>query len=737
MKKLTCKLLAAAVMLSCLATTKAATVTVTVADDGVSNIGANGTFYWALTNCSPGDTIAFNIPGAGPHYLQEPPTGFPLIYKKHRITIDGYSQPGSLANTNPITGSNSAQIKIVIDGRNGNGRDMNYLAYDGTLAKSDPPIDNSSMAGEKAAYTAGDFSLLTVYRSTNVTIKGLAFLADGLAGALVTGKGYVFGLVFLHDYGLDPTVKDALEYNDGSDRNGHVAGCWFGVDPADPTKGSVVWCATYINFPRHQGDNGSPRPELPSVGLTIGVGANSTNPRAEFNVIVGGAALFTGDPLRLRVSGNFLGFMPDGVTPYDFSSESPTTAYIWNAFTGFTVEIGRYGENYASSPTEAKPMVIGTDGDGVNDADEGNLWSPIGGAFKTATPTGGPVLISAYRSGKKTWLVGGNRWGIGNDGTIWPNSAFFMQSLYLSDNSGDGPSKIIIGSDFATNRSPATIAAQANYFYNNLPIGQFGNPPSVGTGKVVPFLYFEHPNATEPAHTNACLSLRGNVMAGNGLAPFDYANNSGSLLAGFTNFYSACLDTNGPIIPALNAGSSVFPHLVGTFARGVYPYTNVIIDIYQLDPYGWANGQQFGFSELIPALGVTNGFPQGKRYIGSFPVTNTGSFDIALPPLTDLGDGRVTVTANYSVSPAGTPLANTMTSDFSMPITIPPHPYITMTQSGGNLILSWNPENGSFTVQTNSSVTSPGTWGNFTAGNVAPPVSVPIGSGTRFVRLKK
>ena len=126
-----------------------------------------------------------------------------------------------------------------------------------------------------------------------------------------------------------------------------------------------------------------------------------------------------------------------------------------------------------------------------------------------------------------------------------------------------------------------------------------------------------------------------------------------------------------------------------------------------------------------------------SAHIGSFPVTNTGSFDIALPPLTDLGDGRVTVTANYSVSPAGTPLANTMTSDFSMPITIPPHPYITMTQSGGNLILSWNPENGSFTVQTNSSVTSPGTWGNFTAGNVAPPVSVPIGSGTRFVRLKK
>src|SRR3990170_4358724 len=103
MKKITYQILAASAILFCLVSAKAATVTVTVADDAIpANDGAVGTFYWALTNAQAGDTIAFAIPGAGPHYLQVPTNGFPIIYQKHGLTIDGYTQPGALANTNPI-----------------------------------------------------------------------------------------------------------------------------------------------------------------------------------------------------------------------------------------------------------------------------------------------------------------------------------------------------------------------------------------------------------------------------------------------------------------------------------------------------------------------------------------------------------------------------------------------------------------------------------------------------------
>ena len=207
----------------------AATVTVTVKDNG-SNMGVPGTFYWALTNCNPGDTIAFNISGPGPHFLQVPPGGFPLIYQKHQITIDGYSQPGAVANSNPITAANNAQLKIVIDGRNNNGRDMDYFHYDGTPATSVPPINNTAMALDPHPTTAGtDLALLGIYRSTNVTIKGLAFLSDNLAVGLGSGFGsLVSGILVAHDYGLDTTKKDALDYPLGDSRNCHVAGCWFG-----------------------------------------------------------------------------------------------------------------------------------------------------------------------------------------------------------------------------------------------------------------------------------------------------------------------------------------------------------------------------------------------------------------------------------------------------------------------------------------------------------------------------
>ena len=53
-------------------------------------------------------------------------------------------------------------------------------------------------------------------------------------------------------------------------------------------------------------------------------GSGAANPRSEFNVIVGGAYHFAGEPLAC-ISGNFFGFMPDGVTPYDMSTENATT----------------------------------------------------------------------------------------------------------------------------------------------------------------------------------------------------------------------------------------------------------------------------------------------------------------------------------------------------------------------------------------------------------------------------
>ena len=71
---------------------------VTTADNSSPAGDGQTSFLEALTNLKDNETISFNIPGAGPHYLLTPPGGYPLI-EKSGVTINGYSQPGASPNT--------------------------------------------------------------------------------------------------------------------------------------------------------------------------------------------------------------------------------------------------------------------------------------------------------------------------------------------------------------------------------------------------------------------------------------------------------------------------------------------------------------------------------------------------------------------------------------------------------------------------------------------------------------
>ena len=65
-------------------------------------------------NASVGkDTIAFNIPGAGPHVIK-PATRLPPIIDP--ISIDGYSQPGASPTSLTLQQGNNAVIRIELDG---------------------------------------------------------------------------------------------------------------------------------------------------------------------------------------------------------------------------------------------------------------------------------------------------------------------------------------------------------------------------------------------------------------------------------------------------------------------------------------------------------------------------------------------------------------------------------------------------------------------------------------------
>lgn len=167
--------------------------------------------------------------------------------------------------------------------------------------------------------------------------------------------------------------------------------------------------------------------------------------------------------IRARFSGNFVGIMPDGVTPYNMPEIDPKD--FGNAGNGH-FEWGRYDDT--------EPMIIGTDGDGVNDADEGNLFGPlalINGKL--------PSIFDFYTTGRKSYIIAGNRFGIAVDGTRWTNSSFTI----FGGLSLDGGTQVRFGSDF----NGVSDALEANIIYNNNIFSTlYTNPPGLGSTVAFP-----------------------------------------------------------------------------------------------------------------------------------------------------------------------------------------------------------------------------------------------------------
>ncbi len=693
--------------------TQAAIITVNTADNTDFSAGKTNLVY-ALTNINDGDTIAFNIPGTGPHYLETPPNGFPLLVKDN-VTIDGYTQPGASPNTNPNTMSNNAVIKIVLDSRNGNYRDMEYTLF--TPFNSSPPIDNTSMANERGGYGGGERATLGIYRATNANIRGLAFLG--------TFEPDAYGIAVAHDYGLDTAVKDRLAYDAGSSRNCHINGCWIGIDPGNPTVGGLAQFQNGITFYRHRDASGAPRPELPSESLLIGVKAGSANPRAEFNVIAYMVYAVAGEGIRTRFSGNFLGVMPDGVTPTGRPAGVPTPP------TGAGFENGRYDDS--------EPIILGTDGDGVNDADEGNLFGPL-----TDLGTGlYPEVFDLYSTANKLYVIAGNRFGIAVDGTRWTNSCIIYDNIAST-------TKVQFGSDF----DGVSDDLEANVVYNMYPFDEMFPTPTVASP---PAFFF---NAVGNMQAGGRLSMRGNVLVNNNLVPHSFADGAGTRLANYANFMGAYLRRdmgyefpnfvgNTNPIPVINAATTV-KKLIGTCPLGVGDYTNIIIDVYHADREGWENGKKFQFQELFDGVSEYLGFAQGREYLGSFvdngprdsnPVAGEFEFDISSANA-DPGE-LLTITANYSADPPGTRWGRVHTSNFATPITPAPaplEPQMTITRSGANLVIAWDAAAGSFILQTRAALNT-GAWADVIPQPAIVQVgdlnqmTLPLGGGNAYFQL--
>ena len=125
------------------ATATAATYTVTTTAD--SGAGSLRQAILDANNASGADTIAFDIPGSGIHTIT-PLTALPHVTES--LTIDGYTQPGASANTNPFGQPWNAVVLIEIDGENLGSNDAGLSFVTGTAVVRGLAINRcSSLTG--------------------------------------------------------------------------------------------------------------------------------------------------------------------------------------------------------------------------------------------------------------------------------------------------------------------------------------------------------------------------------------------------------------------------------------------------------------------------------------------------------------------------------------------------------------------------------------------------------------
>lgn len=692
------------------ATTPAAIITVNTVDNTDFSAGKTNLYLaisLANTNGETSNTIQFNIPGAGPHYIVTPQFsapggvpdlagGYPII-TNHNLTIDGYSQPGALANTNTILGSNTAVLKIVIDSRGANyasdpkvgANSMNYALITGKT------YGNTTVG--YAGYTAADAAQIGIFDATNVSIKGLCFLNDSVPGITVSGLS-VSSISLAADYPTNLPLSTAMYY---PDYYLHVSGCWFNLLPDGNTVVDGGQSAVRAQRHRAISSNGYNSGRWSPSGITVGVARNSVNPRAEFNIIMSQLQGTSIQGERVRWCGNFFNVYPDGLRQYFPDPQR----YVGSPDPGFVATSAFIGNTYAGY------HVIGTDGDGVNDAEERNVFAGL-----PRKRSNGQAQID-HQCGCYNVKVAGNYIGVAVDGvTRWTNSC----TAFRFSNRPDTPTNCVFGTEF----DGVSDALEANAICNNWPLDYwFENPATepvfpdpIYAGVLAPLYQAGAP--PETLNTDALVgripnSFRGNRLINNftaPMSPFASSRDRSSqcwYFASYTNIVTSfpfsanfgmgdAYEGATNFVTVLDPGSTT-ARLKGTFQLGKNPFTNVVVDVYVANEEGLTNGAKFQtLTNLLPV------WAQGESVLaynleadkaGDLnPAPGEFEFDISAYQIP--AGTKVTATASYAkAGVVGTYMAEMETSRFSLPVALLPGPIsiASIVKNGdGTVTLTWS-----------------------------------------------
>lgn len=608
---------------------QAATITVTTKDNASGPGDGLISLDEALRSATDGDTIRFNIAGAGPHHIATPLGGYPLI-TAHNLTINGYSQPGSVPNSNPILGGNNAQIQIVLDSTG---------AESGASDPQDPSFNSRrSTRILHSGYGDTENGILAVLGGDNFDVSGLSFISRLTSGATD-----------------DPGVYAVALVNQAT--NAHIHGCLFGMAPGGSAQEDLKPVSAAVAAFRYRTGG-----DVYSFGAILGTDGDGVNDRAEFNVVLGARDAF---PLELpgaRISGNYVNVFPNGNTFVDIDA----IYQLWrDAFeAGGSDPDDVHIENYENG-RRTEGTVIGTNGDGVSDSDERNIF--------------GHVVYDhhgEFYSSSANAVLAGNYFGVGVDGVtpaplstnVAPNFVEF----------GGGVGQVRIGS----NGDGVSDDLEGNLIVN-VPGGRF----YVG-GSGTPIV------------------SRRNKLVNCGVAGVPFAEGDNGIQ--FAAYYAPYLaDASLGVTPVLQS-------ITGGILKGTIPapsaaYPNVALDLYLADPAGLAKTNFWPAAMTHPGTFLGSYADNGPGDLN--PNANEISIDVSSLGLTDTT--YLAAAASYSSISGSFNATNAVTSPMSNPISAKPSLIMKVDTTTLITELSWLGAPGTFDVELNNNVADAGGWGPF------------------------
>lgn len=599
------------------------TVVVDTADNSSGPGDGKTSLKEALTDLQSNDIIKFNLPGAGPHVIQTPVGGYPLI-TAHGVLIDGYSQAGAAPNTLGVLEGNDARIQIVLDST-------------GDEQQGDPakPLRRSTRL-PFSGYGDSENGILALHGADNVTIRGLSFASRHTPGSDEDPSIYCIALV------------------QGAE-NARIQGNWFGVQPDGKSiKGGAAAVAA---FRFRESVNGA-NVDTYSGGLIYGTDSDTIRDRAERNISVGMHIALALELPYARTHGNYFNVLPDGRTFLDPDEISQAQMDAGR-------EAGDSGvENYENGRLTDN-SVIGTDGNGVNDAEERNVLGHVKYDH----------LIEFY-SNANNCIIAGNYFGIGIDGTTRAPIADGIEPD-LAELPGTASVRIGTNGDGISDK-----------FEGNFVVGVPGNDIILVGAK-------------------SPVTLRGNTFSDNGFDAFPWFDVGARAYAEY--YVGIILAPDNPLPKITSLNNNVIEGTTPLSNTAEWPWE--VMDLYVVD-----------------SLAAARGFNIPGRHLGSL-VDNNGDAKVGIIDnngalggysfdVTSLGlpaGSKVAVAVTYSVDLNATQVGRSRTGPLSEPFLVPgdvvkPIQIAGIARAANNAAtITWTGGTPPFKVQSRSTVAS-GAW---------------------------